>query len=1306
MPNQFITLLRTLMEQRKLSQPKLANVSGVPRETIRSWFKRDSSPREWEPVIQIAAALKVDRKTAAQLLNAAGHPALTTLQYIAISEIDNARLAADEFRIYHYQTLKEAIEQWLQAKSANSPQVTDEQETKSDTISLSPSVQIVQGELPGRQNVFFGREGEVAQLEEWLIQDQAQLLAIIGNGGIGKTTLAAEVVHNLAKTKTNQSSSTQSSSTSPASNFDQIIWRSLVNSPPLETVLNRWLQSISPAGYTNSSVSLDEQLDLLFDYFQQHRCLLVLDNFESILASGEQVGTYRSGYEAYSQLLHRFGNTQHQSCLLITSRETPLEITRLGRAFGAVKTLPVGGLSYNSGADLLRNLGIAGGADVDTSSHRIESLVERYSGNPLGLKLVAETVNDLYAGNIENFLTDETVIFDDIYEVIDQQYNRLSDIEQAILIWLTVEREPITTKTLQKNLLRTSSGRKLREALLSLIRRSIIEVHTGEAQQQNSAKNSRGDEGRFFLQNVIMEYMTEKIVQTAATELIDGPMDFVMQYALIKSQSHTYVIEAQHRLLLEPIAEQILSQIGQANLMNWASERLSTLRMTAGKSPGYAGGILLNILIHFQNSNYPVDLSQLDFSGLALWHALLYDQELQNINLAQCDLSHAKFTDTFSSIWSLGYTPDGAFLIAGTTNGAVRIWRSSELQIIAELHGHSGPVRSVAVSANGCILATGSEDGTVRVWDLSNLKSNETSLPDTLDIACIQILDHHTTPISKVVIAPDNQTLAAASHDGLIHLWTTESSTTFELSQQLQGHEGRVRGISFDPQQEVIASCGDDGTVRLWDLRTTKCILTQSAHDSYVYAVAISADGLHLASCGADKMVHIWEIEKSPATDASDAEDRLVTLNNQQTVAGHTLPVHNLAFSPDSSRLATCAEDGLILLSDLADSASRKSIHGHAGWIRGLAFSPDGHMIASAGVDVTLRLWDVESGENISNLHGFSISITSASLSPDEKQLVTGDYVVRLWELADDKSPMILAGHESFIWQVLYSQNGQWIASASNDACVRLWDPHTGKSVYKLQAERAVYSIAFGQHDQFLASGENRGQVKLWDVNTGQLLHTWADATDIIWGLDFCSQSPSIAAGCEDGKIYIWNLQSYELERVIHTHSPVRAVAISPVQQLLACGDRDKTITLWNCQNGEQIATLQAHTDLVGSLRFSADGQTLISSSFDGSVCLWSVDSHQLIKKLPVHNGAIRSIHFAPKSTSLVSGSNDGTVKIYEIGHIINEQKEDDSALRNIRQLRVPGPYAGMDISGVTGITPTQQKALIALGATTIRHGS
>ena len=166
-------------------------------------------------------------------------------------------------------------------------------------------------------DVFHGRSAEMVQLESWLVQEHCRLVSVLGIGGMGKTTLAAATTKAVA----------------PA--FDGVIWRSLLNAPPLDDILRNWLQVLSGQTLSSLPESLDERLRLLLNYLRQHHCLLVLDNVESILQpSGPEkgrAGEVRPGYEGYAQLFERLASSDHRSCVLLTSREQPYALSRIGR---------------------------------------------------------------------------------------------------------------------------------------------------------------------------------------------------------------------------------------------------------------------------------------------------------------------------------------------------------------------------------------------------------------------------------------------------------------------------------------------------------------------------------------------------------------------------------------------------------------------------------------------------------------------------------------------------------------------------------------------------------------------------------------------------------------------------------------------------------------------------------------------------------------------------------------------------------------------------------------------------------------
>jgi hypothetical protein len=321
------------------------------------------------------------------------------------------------------------------------------------------------GEAPD-VSTFYGRQAELATLAQWIATDRCRLLSILGIGGMGKTTLATKVARDHA------------------ADFTYVVWRSLRNAPPLNDLLGQCIVFLSDQRETDLPDDSGQRITLLLHYLQQQRCLLVLDNAETILRGGDQAGRYREGYEGYGDLILRVGETAHQSLLIVTSREKPREFGRLEGAASPVRTLNLAGVDQDDGKALLHDKGLEG-SDTDWSE-----LVRIYSGNPLALKLTAESIREIFAGDINEFLSEGGAIFGDVLAVLDQQFNRLAPLEQEVMYWLAIEREPVSADEVRGSLVAPVGKRAFLEALGDLRRRSLVE--------QSPAG--------LTLQNVVMEY--------------------------------------------------------------------------------------------------------------------------------------------------------------------------------------------------------------------------------------------------------------------------------------------------------------------------------------------------------------------------------------------------------------------------------------------------------------------------------------------------------------------------------------------------------------------------------------------------------------------------------------------------------------------------------------------------------------------------------------------------------------------------------------------------------------------------------
>ncbi|MBD1867442.1 pentapeptide repeat-containing protein [Cyanobacteria bacterium FACHB-471] len=1094
-------------------------------------------------------------------------------------------------------------------------------------------------------SVFYGREAELAQLWQWVVSERCRVVGLLGIGGMGKSTIAVKAALQMQ------------------TEFEIVVWRSLANALPLDELLSSLLKFLMPL-YGDDPIiptTLDQQLSKLMQYLRSRRCLLILDNAETILQC-ESVGQWRLGYEGYGQLLRAIGEASHQSCLLLTSREKPREMALMEGAQVLVRSLSLNGLTPDDGRAIFRQKGAFTGSEVEW-----QTLIQHYGGNPLALKLVASAIQDLFNGSIGEvmpYLSQGLAVFEDIRDVLERQFDRLSEAEQKILFWFAIHREPVSIADIRENVVDPAAQQRVPNLVNALLRRSLLEK----------------SDGLFFLQPVVMEYVTERFVQQICIEFETQELNVWQTHSLLRVQAKDYIREIQTRLIVQPVMERLLSRFGSVGAIEAQARHILTQQ---GKQPGYIAGNLINLLVQFQ-----VDLRGSDFSGLVVQQADLQQVDLAGVNFQNATFAKSIFSEVFSIAMSVALSPDGQMMAVGDSIGNIYLWNLTTTQLLATFEGHIGWVWSVAFSPDGTLLASGSTDSSVRLWDVQSGQ-------------CLQVITEHTRSVRAVSFSPDSQQLASASEDKTVRLWNLQG----QCLRILKGHSQSVYSVHFAPDQQTLASSSNDATIRIWEVSNGRCLSILQGHTSGVQCVRYSPNGQLLASGCRDGSIRLWSgyLPHNPSSKPS------TITSSAKPLQGHTDWVWNIAFSPDGQWLASASLDSTLRLWSVPDGQPIHVLKGHTHDVYGLAISADSQLLVSTGKDYTVRLWDLQGGQNLKTLRGYIGGIHSLSLSSDNQMLASGGQseTIHVWRVQRDRDRSQLHPYKTFssptrrispFTNVSFSSNNQTVAINRHDESIALWNTETGHVDQWSAHSASIWTILFSPTGQILASSSYDCTVRLWDVQTQQCLHVLCGHESGIRAIAFGNSGdpttdPSgqrLASGSFDLTIRVWDVQTGECLKVLQGHiGAVFSLAFDPSGRFLASGSHDQTIRIWDVQTGECLKVLQGHTGAIWTVAICSNARFLASGGDDQTIRLWDLQTGHCLHILDEHSGWVRSVVFSSDGQILFSGSNDRTIKLWDV-----------ETGRCISTLTVDRLYEGMNIQGATGLTVAQKSTLKALGAT------
>ena len=676
--------------------------------------------------------------------------------------------------------------------------------------------------------------------------------------------------------------------------------------------------------------------------------------------------------------------------------------------------------------------------------------------------------------------------------------------------------------------------------------------------------------------------------------------------------------------------------------------------------------------------------------------------------MAADDLQAFAETERLGRLYTGGgvaVTADGAHVACGC-EGALQLFASSTGRAALRVEAEADEFTAFALHpSNPSQLVTAARSRQLVAWALDLDGGRATA---------VRTWKAHRLPVGALAYDPTGTLVASAGADAVAMVFDVNRG---HCTHVFRGHEGVVHRVLFHPDANVLqlVSSAADNTVRVWSLGESSCLAVLRGHVGLPAALAFSPDGRTLLTGGRDELVYLWRLSDYKQAGSIAALEPihalLVVDADADASSSSTRRAAPAKAAAAPLRFLTAGDGGRLRLWDgvtrrcLSPAASSSA----AAALPGLTqLMPCGDELLAVTEDHNLLFCDertlaprrcvVGNNDEITDLRfvpprapppadGAADDGAAAAAAGRRVLVATNSEQLRLLELGALRCTL-LSGHTDLVLAVDASADGKWLASASKDGTVRVWDAASGACVARgVGHVAAVGAVAFGSRSPVLLSGSKDKTAKLWDLRqlpppaaadaaadadaapaSLPLLASELGHAKEINAVALAPNDRLCASGSQDKSIKLWALGERASELAVagtlsgHKRA-VWAVAFSPVDKVLASASGDMTIKVWSVTEKGCLRTLEGHTSSVLKLRFVRRGAQLVSSGSDGLVKLWSLRTSECVSTLDGHEDkvwALDAVEDGGGRCELLSGSGDS--QLVRWADVSEERQRDASA--------------------------------------------